>query len=292
MTIPEQQDVPGIGDNNPPPDDENPLFKLDPEKLVVADDVLALLELHYKPLLDRKEALLKQVDDWVEDHTPAHDEDGPIPKPQVGDEQDLMDATDLVAQIRDFMSKEVEVTRKKVKNPIDAAGAAIQKYFAKEMADVLKAALVPIVDAQSLALIEKEKRARKKLREEAWAKAQEANRLAVQSARATGVRQKESLLNKAMEIEAEVEQLEKAAEGSARELTRTRTDMQEVTGLRSSWKYEVVQIMDLLMAIVGGRQDLLPCVQVDEVYVNGLIRGKDGVRNIPGLHIFEEKKAG
>lgn len=287
----EQQDQPGWPSNNPPADEENPLLKINPEKLVVVDSVAAVMELHYKHLTDRADELLSGINGWITDHTAAPARGAKPTKPSVGDEQDLNDTTDRVNQVKDFLKDEVEVARKKVKKPIDLAVSDIQDFFAEGLTKRLKHALTPIVDAQSLALIAKEEQERKRLRQEAWEKAQEANRLALQSARATGVVARESLLDRAGKIEDEAERLLRASEGSVADLSRIRTDMQQVTGLRSTWKFEVTNLIELLMAIVAGRQDLLACVKIDEVCVNSLIKGKDGVRAIPGLHIFEEKTA-
>lgn len=287
----------GIGDNNPPPE-ENPLLKIDPEKLLKIDHhkLVGLLTLQYGALMKRQEDFMLDIDKWIEDHTVP--ETNKLawakgrPKPAVGDEQDLIDTTDFVKQIKAFVTKEIEVTRKKVKAPLDDAGKIIQEFFAKDLKDPLESALRHVVDAQSLALIQKEQAERQRLRAEAMAKAQEANRLAIQARRATGVVEKESLTQKAMVVEDEAANLEKMAEASVAEVSRTRTDMGQVTGLRVRWEFEVVQIIDLLMAIMAGRQDLLPCIQVNEVYVNSIIRGQNGVRDIPGLAIREVKTAG
>lgn len=284
----EQQDQRRIGDNNPPPDDD-PLAEINPEKLVVVDDVLALLKRHYTLLYPRKDELLNQIDGWIDDHTEPFG-DGPRPKPKVGDEQDLKDTTDFIGQIKDFMKDEVEVARKAVKAPIDKAAADIQKFFAKGIADELSKALTRIVDAQSLALLEKKERERKRLQEQAWEKAQEANRLAIQSARATGVVAKESFYRQAMDVEDEVERLEKAAAGSAADLSRTRTDLGEVASLRSNWTFEVVNLIEVVMEIAAGRLPI-EWVTLNEVYANSQIRRRDGVRSVPGLHIREVLKA-
>lgn len=289
----ERQDEPaGWPSNNPPLDEEDPLLKIDVLALVDAKRLPAALKLNYQQLYDRKEALLNGIDDWIEDHLPPRDKRSPLDpkvKPQVGDEQDLKDTTDFASQVKDFLRDEVEATRKKVKGPIDKAGAEIQKFFVKDMADELSRALIPIVDAQGVALAQKLERERQRLREEAWEAAQLADRLAIQARRATGVRQSESLLQKAMEVEDEAARLERAAEGSVADLTRTRTDLQQVTGLKSNWKFDVVNLIELVMEIAAGRLPI-EWVTIDEVYANGKIRPKDGVRSVPGLHIHEEIK--
>lgn len=289
----EQQDEPaGWPSNNPPLDEEDPLLKIDVLALVDVKRLPAALKLNYQQLYDRKEALLNGIDDWIEDHLPPRDKRSPPDpkvKPQVGDEQDLKDTTDFASQVKDFLRDEVEATRKKVKGPIDKAGAEIQKFFVKDMADELSRALIPIVDAQGVALAQKLERERQRLREEAWEAAQLADRLAIQARRATGVRQSESLLQKAMEVEDEAARLERASEGSVADLTRTRTDLQQVTGLKSNWKFDVVNLIELVMEIAAGRLPI-EWVTIDEVYANSKIRPKDGVRSVPGLHIHEEIK--
>lgn len=287
----EQEDVADYGEgHNNPPQDEDPLAKINPERLIdfSVPDVLAL---NYQALDDRRDELLVGVKEWVEDHTAQTKKNEPPAKPTVGDEQDLMDTTDLVKQVRKFLDKEVEVTRKRVAKNVDQAKRDIQAFFVKGIADPVETALRPVADAQSLALIEKENRERDRLREEAYEAAMLANRLAIQARRAIGVAERESLVEQAFRIEDEAARLEAAAEAPTLELTRTRTDLGQLTGLRSSWRFEVESLMDLLMAIVSGRQDLMPYVKIDEVYANGQINRKDGVRKVPGLTIIEEKTA-
>lgn len=284
-------DARGIGDNNPPVDD--PIQAIDPKDLLRWKNIAGLLAVKYPHILQRHKELMKSVDDWIDDHT---DPEGTPswakgrPKPRIGDEQDLLDTTDCVKQVKSFM-KDVDEVRKSVKAPIDQAGAAVQKFFNADIVVPMGKALEHVTNAQSLALIAKEEAEKTRRRAEQLRLAQEAARLAIIARDEIGVSAKESALQKAMEVDDLAEQAARAATASVAELTRTRTDLGQVTGLRVSWDFEVTQIMDLVMAIASGRQDLLSCIKVDEVYVRGLIRGAQKVRSIPGLHIFEEKKA-
>lgn len=280
----EQEDV-GPGHNHPPDEEENPLRKIDPEKLFDLTTLPLVFKLNYPLLYARKDELLKNIKGWIEDHT-----SDPKAKPLVGDEQDLKDTIDFVAQVENFLKKEVEVTRKRVKGPLDKAAAAVQQFFVKDLADGLDKALKPIVDAKSMALIAKEERERQRLREEAWEKAQLANRLAIQAKRALGVVEKESYLEHAMAVEDEARRLEAAAAGSTVELTRTRTDLQQIASLRVTWNYEVEDMTELLMAIVN-HEIPFEWVTINETYANSQIKRKDGVRIVPGLKIVEEKTA-
>lgn len=273
----------GIGDNMPP--DENPLLSINPEKFIDVTAVLPVLKLNYHALVERRDELLKGVADWAKNHTAPGQ-----PKPRLDGEQDIKDTTDVIRQIRDFLSHEVDATRKKVTAPIDKAKKDVQQFFARDLTDKLEADVVPVRDALSLALREKEERERLRLRQEAWDKAQLANRLAVQSARATGVVEKESLYEHALQVDDEARALEAAAAASTAKVTQTRTDLGQVTGLRVTGRFEVVNLMELLREIVAGR---LPVewVTINETYANNQIRPKDGVRSVPGLEIFEEKVA-
>jgi hypothetical protein len=286
--VSEQQDHRGIGDNNPPPDD--PVLNVDVTKLVVEPELLTrALKLNCQPLLDRADELIAGIDGWVTDHTPPHKPGTPAPKPAVGDEQDLKDTADTVRQIKLFLDKEVDATRKKVKEPLNKAAATIQQFFARDLADVVEKALRPVVEALSLALQAKEKRERQRLIEEAAHAAQLAASLAAQASRATGYLERESLAEQATRIEIEADNLERASQASAAVLSRTRTDNEVVAGLRSYWKFEVVNLIEVLQAIIAGQLPI-EWVKLDEVYANSQIRGNDGVRKVPGLHITEEKR--
>lgn len=278
----DREDRPSRLDNNPP---GPPLDEIDPELLVDPVIIKPLLDLNYKALLDRRDELRAVIAQWVKEHTP----EGKT-KPVITGEQDLKDTQDRIKQLRDFIAKEVEPARERVKGPLNDANKAVQAWFVAGISAVIEADMRPVQDARTDALKKKEDVERTERRRAALIAAQEAERLAEQARRATDTYQQDALLEQAVEAEVEAKRLVQVAEASLADLTRTRGDLGSVGGLKSSWRWQVESLMDLVLAVAHGQESIDMLTTNDRV-IDALVKPKDGRRKITGLTIFEEKTA-
>lgn len=283
----ERPDRRGIGDNNPPP---GPYDHIDPHNLVDVKAIVPVLNLNFQPLIDRREECIAGIGRWIEAHTPNFTGGTAQikPPPRIEDDQDCADAQDYLQQLRDFSSKEVEPARKKVKVSIDKAAKAIQGWFVGGLSDAVVTAKQPIEDAYTAYLVAKEDRIRKARAAAAMEQAAQARRLADQASRARSAKQKDVLTEQAIVAEEYSGRLFAEAEAPTRELTRIYGDEGSVGGLRSDWKWREENLIELIQAVAHG-QEPASMLTTNDVYINSLVRPKDGRRKIPGLIIFEEK---
>lgn len=277
----DEEDRPDRAHNKPPA----PLLEdIDPTKLVDVKTIVPLLHLNYPELEKRRDELKAGIVRWTAAHK-VKDEKRPVVKT----EQDCGDTLDFLNELRDFISKEVEPARKKVKDPLDKASKAIQAWFAVGLQDVIKLDKQPIEDAYSLFLVRKREREQERRRIEAYDAQQEAMRLAHQAQRAKLPEQQDALMERAFEVEHEAEGLAVKANASVADLTRVRGDMGSVGGLKESWVWEVENLIDLVQAVAQGQQPI-EMLTTNNVFINGLVRPMDGRRKIPGLNIHPEFK--
>lgn len=283
----EHPDRRGMGDNNPPPD---PLDLIDPYKLIDVKPIVPVLNRHFRGLTDRREELIKGITNWIDAHTPNYTPGTAQlrPPPRIENDEDCGDAQDYLKQLREFATKEVEPVRKKVKDSVDTAAKAIQGWFVGRLSNPVIVAKQPIEDAYTKYLIDKEARLRAERSAAAMQQQAEARRLADQASRARSQHQKNALVDKAVEAEEYSSRLFAQAEAPARELTRIIGDEGSVGGLKSSWKFERENLIELIQAVAHG-QEPVEMLTTNDAYINGLIRGANGRRKVPGLRVFEEK---
>jgi hypothetical protein len=272
-------DTPGMGDNKGPP-----LSEVDPTKLVDVKILVPLLHQNYGELEKRRDELNKGIVKWTAAHA-VKDEKRPV----VATEQDCGDTLDFLNELRDFINKEVEPARKKVKEPLDKAAKAIQAWFAIGLQQPILNNKQPIEDAYSLYLVRKQDRERARRKQEAYDAQQEAMRLAHQAQRAKQPEQQQALMERAFEVEYEAEKLAAKAEAPVAEVTRVRGDLGSVGGLKEDWVWEVENLIDLVQAVAQGQQPI-EMLTTNDVFINGLVRPKDGRRKIPGLNIHAVMK--
>lgn len=274
-------DTPGLGHNKPP---GPALSEVDPTKLVDIKTLVPLLQLNYGALEKRRKELQAGIVRW----TAAHAVKDQV-RPVITDEQDCGDTLDFLNELRDFVSKEAEPARKKVKESVDKAAKTIQAWFADGLQKPIIADKQAIEDAYSLYLTRKMDREAARRREEAYDAQQQALRLAHQAQRATRPAQQKALMEQALEIEHQAEQMQEKAGASVADLTRVRGDLGSVGGLKENWVWEVENLIDLVQAVAAGQQSI-NMLTTNDVVINGLVRPKDGMRKIPGLNIHPEFK--
>jgi len=274
-------DTPGPGHNKPP---GPTLSEVDPTKLVDVKTLVPLLHLNYGALEKRRDELRAGIVKWTAAHA-VKDQARPV----VTDEQDCGDTLDFLNELRDFANKEVEPARKKVKDPITKAATTIQAWFAAGLQLPILNDKQPIEDAYSLYLTRKRDREIARRQQEAYDAQQQALRLAHQAQRATRPAQQQALMDQALEIEHQAEKLQEKAEAPVADLTRVRGDLGSVGGLKENWVWEVENLIDLVQAVAAGQQPI-NMLTTNDVFINGLVRPKDGTRKIPGLNIHPEFK--
>lgn len=272
-----------IGNNNPPgPTLDEP----DPTKLGDVALIAPRLRVRFAHLEARREELLSGIKNWIAAHT-AEDATRPV----IEDDDDCGDALDYLKQLREFGTREVETARKEVKEPFDRAGKAIQAWFAQGLAQKVKDATTPIETAYSQFLINKNNDIRAGKQREAAAATEEAKRLAEQARRARAPEQQDSLLAQAVEAENLASDLLAAADAPAKDITRVHGYAGSVGGLKTTWHWRIENLMDLVQAVVAGRETI-EMLDTNEAHINSLVRPQDpaGRRKIPGITIYSEQK--
>lgn len=266
-----------IGDNHPP---GPPLDQIDPTKLVDRTVIPDVLRLNYQPLLDRRDEFLAGIGRWIVAHRRLGDG-----APVIADEEDCSDTLDfLKAQLRKFVGDtgEVEIARRAVKDPLTDAGKAVDAFFNDGIKAPIEREMQAIEQAYTAFLTAKlmrETRAREVAVEQARL---EAERLTAQAARASDQTTRDELVDRAMAAEDTAEQLSRPV--TTADLTRIRSDLGSVGGLRSNWTWEVTNLMELVQAVARGDQPLALLTTNDKV-LNVLVRQKNGLRDVPGLTI-------
>jgi hypothetical protein len=90
------------------------------------------------------------------------------------------------------------------------------------------------------------------------------------------------------------EQAERTVTASATDLSRTRGAMGSVASLRANWTFRVDDLMELVKAVAEGRAPL-NYLCVNDAVLKPLVKLKEeqgGIRNVPGLTIYNDAKAG
>ena len=267
--------------DDPKPGD-NRLRGLDPENLLLltTDEIAPLLDLQYSALTDRTWELLAQAIAWAKEH--KNSETGQI---EINDDVDTNRATDLFKQLDDHAGKagEVEEARKKVKLKPYEATKAIDAWFAN-LRDRLVGAMASIHSAQNAYANAKRAKDQARLLAEAVAAAQRAAGLLEEARKKKAP---EETIQAAIAAEQEADDARAATGASAADLTRTRSAMGNTSSQVETWKFKVTDIRALCRAIVAMEQPAT-YIMVNESAVNALIRGKNGIRDIPGLEIYPE----
>lgn len=278
----------GIGDNNPP---DPTIDQINPLKLADPTTVVPVLRANYQLLTERRDEFLQGIPKWINAHSSE------IPgnyasmrtTPIVVDDEDCGDTLDYLTLMREFITKEVEPARKKVKDPVLKTEKAIDSWFNDGVANIVLKAKKPIEDAYTQFLRDKLGKIERERKEAAAAQAAEAARLAEQAKRAADEAQQDALIDQAIEMEEAAARLKAAAAESVADMTRVRSDMGSVGGLTVNWRWETVELMDLVQAVAQGRESI-SMLTTNDVFINSLVRPKDGKRKIAGLRIFPDTK--
>jgi flagellar biosynthesis GTPase FlhF len=265
------------GGNNPPPD------------LKVGEELVEQLHEQNAALLSRRDELLASAAEFAADH------------PTIDDDETSGLLAGIIRQLGDD-AKIAEKTREGVKAPWLAGGRAVDGFFnaitvpLEKMAAKLNEGQTAYQRAKAARIKrEAEERARKE-REAEDARRREAERAererqaAERAARkatddaaraAAAERQREAneraeAARKAEEeARAQRQAAQKVADSNAAERSRTRGEV-AMASLRTTYHFRVVDIT------------LVPAhlLLVNEAMVKAMIRGKNGVREIPGLLIY------
>lgn len=294
----------GIGDNLPPPPTEYWVPTTLDEATLVAElaEHNGDLEARFTSLMDAMLRFRERVG-------------------AIGDDETLTRAGGFVLQLRDC-AKECDARRVNAKAPFLAGGAVIDGFFKGGMVDRLNACAAEITRLQSAyqnAKVERERREaaeRERIQRErqdaerrATAEAERQKRAAEQARleaeRAAATARNEAERAEAQRQAAEAEAARKQAEDRERaaanaaaqaqqqahdaakvvlapaaDITRTRGDV-ALTTTRQVWRYRVVDITKVPAAYL----------MVNDAVVKAAIKGKTGVREIPGLEIYDELEA-
>lgn len=182
-------------------------------------------------------------------------------------------ATDFAKQLKAEQSA-TDDTRKRIKDPVLHAQRLIDGE-AKKLTDKLVSATTTVQTKLTVFLRAKEAEARRKAEEEAARKEAEAQAL-IAAAEQSGEPEA---------VEVAVEAIEQAQTAAAQavatplELTRTRSQLGSLTGLKDNWTYSVVDLTKVPAHLLT----------INDTAVRLAI--KQGSREIPGLNIFNDAKA-
>lgn len=276
--------IAGIGHNEPPPD------------LRSGELLRAELPDRHADLIRRRDELLAMAADFKADHPERIDND---------EESGIL--AGIIAQIN-AAAKICEKQREGVKAPYLEGSRIVDGFFTgtiKSKLDEAAKGLNAMQTAFQRAKAEKARReaeeAERKARAEEDARRREAERAEREKRQAEAAakraqddqeraeaekrRQEAEAKAKAAREEqdraaAERQQQQKVATSSAADLSRVRGDF-AMASLRTTWKFRVVDLAKVPPHYL----------QINSAAVNAAIRGKDGLRDIPGLDIYAEQEA-
>lgn len=261
----------------------NRLSGIDPETDLMAvslDEITPLLTLHYAELAKRTAALRDAALKWEQAHTDP--KTGLI---RITSDAQMNAASDLFAQLRDHAGTagEVETARKRVNEPVRHAVLAINAHFAS-LKDELVGSADLINNAQNIWL--RSEIARKKAEADAHAAAArlEAQRLLDEARRADA---SAAVIDKAIEAEAIADAAHAQASAPARDMGRTRSALGTTTSAAGSMTFKLTDIKALCRAVADGTTPVT-FVMTNDSAIRGAIKGKHGIRDVPGLDISEE----
>jgi hypothetical protein len=167
-----------------------------------------------------------------------------------------------------------ETVRKGLKAPLLAASRALDRFFKTDLSDRLAAAAAQVeklLGVWQRARVEAERG----LREAAAQAAREAaDRLAAEAMQSGDA----SLLQQARQADDAAQRAEIALHGGLAAVARTAGEGGAVASLKSNWTYEVVDIAQV------PREWLM----IADRKVRAALRGEDGLRDIPGLRIYND----
>lgn len=261
----------GMGHNQPP-------ATIDPENLIDYEGIPALLAANYAALATRRDELVALGVEWQNSH--AGDRG-----PEISSDEDQASTTDIVAQLDTFIRNEtgdVDAARRRVKRGPYEAGLRIDAFFKALSAPVgaIRAAMASAQDAYTRA------------------KVAEARRIAAAEAQ------------RRLEEEAEQRRLAQAAKPESSGLfdfddapppaiapilpatpAPLTSDIGTTTFARGTWKAELTDIKALAQAVIDGKAPA-SFLALNEPVVNASVRGKNGIRECPGLRIYQDIKTG
>jgi hypothetical protein len=263
---------------------DNRLKGIDPEKLLVldVDELHPMLEVQYPDLPKRSEELLTNAMAWAQEHKVGS-------AIVIQDDAQMNRASDLYRQLLSFAGDagEVEETRKKVKLQPFRATQSIDAWF-KNLRERLVGAMGIIDKAQNARAEDVRKAARAELDRQAREAEQEAARL-LEQARKVDAEAASAILDRAVQAEEAAERAKTEATGPVTDLTRTRSALGVTTSQSETWTFSVVSMRDLCAAIAKGDVPVT-FVQPADGAIKQAIRGRHGMRTVPGLEITPEHK--
>lgn len=193
----------------------------------------------------------------------------------IADEETAAKATDFLHMLNREADR-VEAIRKSVKAPILACGRVLDRLLKNETSDRLVSAGARV--GRLLAAYQHGRlEAARKEREEIARRARDAaDKLAAEALEGGDA----ALLRHAHELDEAAQRAELAATTGLAEVARTRGETGAVASLKDDWTYDVVAF------------DAVPreWLTIDDRRVRAAIRGAAGIRDIPGLRIYNEPK--
>jgi len=166
-----------------------------------------------------------------------------------------------------------EAVRKELKSPLLAASRALDRFFKTDVSDLLAAAAAK-VEALLGAWQRGKLTAERQLREGAARSAREAADRLAQAAMQSG---DADLMQQARQADDAAQRAELGVQAGLAAVARTAGEGGAVASLKSHWSFEVVDF------------EMVPreWLTIDERKVRAAIRGDDGLRDIPGLRIYD-----
>lgn len=245
-----------------------------------------ILALNYTDLTEHHSGFAADLADWVERH---RIKDGGL---EIADEEDCMLTKDLLDQIKLFLSKQVEATRESVKRSLLDAEKVVDEFFNDSLRDSLLETIEPIQAAYLVALQTMTGDRQTALREKADKLRAEVVRL---HEMAKKVKNAGPLKDRIEAAEAAALEAEALADGPIREISKIRTDSNRVGGIKVVYNWRVAELLDMVMAVAAGRQmldgkPLIDMLMVNKTEANSRIKRINGLREVPGLHIYPEEK--
>jgi hypothetical protein len=273
----------------PPPSGDNyeAVFgKLDMLNLVDLVRLKSELPEFLPGLTARQEELLASAAAWIANHTPTTKDKRPV----IVNDEDRDRTADFVKQFKEFNDRDAEPQRKAIKDNVLKAGTTIDDHF-KGLKNPLDKAVQPLIDALSVYLKKQVDARGKALLAEAKRQADEANRARERAELAASDVQARDWNDLADAAQKSADAAVRKANAGTLEMSRGRTDNKVQIGLVTVYKWEVAQIMDLIMAIAAGRASVEALV-VNESWMNHHCRTKDGEvpAPVPGIHIYPTYK--
>ena len=269
-------------DTDTPKPGDNRLRGIDPEKLLLVEpeEIAPLLELQYTGLAERAKELNLRAAIWLDTH---------MASPgiyEVKDEADNNRLTDLYRQIKDHagVDGEVDTARKKVKLGPFRAIQAIDAHFGNLRTDLVY--WMETVTKAQQDFMRREMQRKTREREEAAQKAREDAARLIAEARKT---QDEATIEKAIEADDRAALAEERAAAPMADITRTRSTLGNTTSGSLTWTFEVTDLKALCAAVAKGEAPVT-FIQANESAIRAAVRPKNGMRDIPGVRIFEDVK--